>query len=95
MDTERIEKKSNGLNTKSKLSSEVDDLSFLTSEQQKTLEAGKLIGPYGNQIMRLHFHDDRERRGVGTLISSASHIALIVKDVGQSATFYSEVLGLP
>ena len=37
----------------------VNDLSALTSKQQQALDDGALIGPYGNQIMKIHFHADQ------------------------------------
>lgn len=42
----------------------------------------------------LHWEKGRIKRGLGEVIHKANHIALIVSDVGKSATFYSEVIGL-
>jgi catechol 2,3-dioxygenase-like lactoylglutathione lyase family enzyme len=42
----------------------------------------------------LHWLPHVERRGLGNLVLSINHIALIVADVGRSLTFYTEVLGL-
>lgn len=41
----------------------------------------------------LHWEKGREK-GLGTVIYKANHIALIVSDVGKSAAFYSDVIGL-
>mmetsp|Transcript_42714 Transcript_42714/g.70474 ORF Transcript_42714/g.70474 Transcript_42714/m.70474 type:complete len:651 (-) Transcript_42714:246-2198(-) len=41
----------------------------------------------------LHWAQGRQKRGLGKVIYKANHIALIVKDVGRSATFYSNVMG--
>lgn len=43
----------------------------------------------------LHFRKFHERRGIGQRITSASHMAITVEDIGVSAAFYSDVLGLP
>jgi catechol 2,3-dioxygenase-like lactoylglutathione lyase family enzyme len=53
-----------------------------------------MLGTYGNQIMKLHWKSDQERRGIGRGISCANHIAITVSDVGNSVSFYSHVLGL-
>lgn len=45
--------------------------------------------------MMLHFRTFHERRGIGSRIKEASHVALTVRDIGISAWFYSDVLGLP
>ena len=42
----------------------------------------------------LHWAADQERRGLGTALLKVNHIGLIVSDVGRSASFYSDVLGL-
>lgn len=54
---------------------------------------GELVGDYGNQLMKLHFKPDLERRGLGKLITMSNHMALICRDVGLSAAFYSDVMG--
>lgn len=41
----------------------------------------------------LHWSKGREKRGLGSLVYKANHIALIVSDIGRSAAFYSNVLG--
>lgn len=41
-----------------------------------------------------HWLPNVERRGLGNLVLSINHIALIVSDVGRSTAFYTEVLGL-
>ena len=58
------------------------------------LDDGSLVGPYGNELMKLHWKPNEERRGIGRGISMANHIAITVSDVGASAIFYSHVLGL-
>jgi lactoylglutathione lyase len=45
--------------------------------------------------MMLHFRKFHERRGIGNLITAANHMAITVTDIGTSAHFYSDVLGLP
>jgi catechol 2,3-dioxygenase-like lactoylglutathione lyase family enzyme len=45
--------------------------------------------------MMLHFRDFHERRGIGRRITEASHMAITCTDIGVSAAFYSDVLGLP
>uniref|UniRef100_A0A7S4S3T5 Calmodulin n=1 Tax=Alexandrium monilatum TaxID=311494 RepID=A0A7S4S3T5_9DINO len=42
----------------------------------------------------LHWEKGRVKRGLGEVIYKANHIALIVSDVGRSAAFYSDVIGL-
>jgi len=70
-------------------------LSRLSAEQIKLLEEGEIIGDYGHQITMLHFRKFHERRGIGEKIISASHMAITVTDIGVSASFYADVLGLP
>jgi len=55
----------------------------------KTDEAAKLSeGTYA-----LHWNPRKERRGLGDLVRSLNHVAIIVSDVGRSLSFYVEVLG--
>ena len=42
----------------------------------------------------LHWSPKIERRGLGWTIQKVNHLGLIVADVGTSAAFYSDVLGL-
>ena len=42
---------------------------------------------------RLHWNPEIPRRGMGDLIQSVSHIAIIVSDVGRSLAFYTEIIG--
>merc|ERR1712013_289192 len=42
----------------------------------------------------LHWEKGREKRGLGEVIYKANHLAIIVSDVGRSAAFYSDVIGL-
>ena len=42
----------------------------------------------------LHWDPNREKRGIGEVLYKANHIALIVSDVGRSAAFYSDIIGL-
>jgi len=42
----------------------------------------------------LHWLPGVERRGLGKAVIRVNHIALIVSDVGRSAAFYSDVIGL-
>lgn len=41
----------------------------------------------------LHWSRDHYRRGLGDLLHRVNHIALIVRDVGYSCSFYTEVIG--
>eukprot|EP00438_Fugacium_kawagutii_P018691 Skav214155 [mRNA] locus=scaffold945:32699:34063:- [translate_table: standard] len=41
----------------------------------------------------LHWNPDIQRRGMGDLIRSVNHIAIIVSDVGRSLAFYTEIIG--
>eukprot|EP00438_Fugacium_kawagutii_P026930 Skav203298 [mRNA] locus=scaffold2189:91108:92517:+ [translate_table: standard] len=41
----------------------------------------------------LHWNPDIQRRGMGDLIRSVNHIAIIVSDVGRSLAFYTEIMG--
>lgn len=41
----------------------------------------------------LHWAKDRQKRGLGEVVYKANHIALIVSDVGRSASFYTDVMG--
>merc|ERR1719469_1154204 len=41
----------------------------------------------------LHWNPRKERRGLGDLVKSLNHVAIIVSDVGRSLAFYVEVLG--
>lgn len=42
----------------------------------------------------LHWRKGRVKKGLGEVIYKANHIAIIVSDVGKSAAFYSDVIGL-
>jgi len=44
--------------------------------------------------MSLHWDPLREIRGLGEVLYKVNHIAIIVSDVGRSAAFYSDVIGL-
>ena len=46
--------------------------------------------PPGSQ---LHWDPEIQRRGMGDLIRSVNHIAIIVSDVGRSLAFYTEIIG--
>ena len=41
----------------------------------------------------LHWNPDAPRHGMGDLIRSVNHIAIIVSDVGRSLAFYTEIIG--
>jgi len=41
----------------------------------------------------LHWNPHKERRGLGDLVKSLNHVAIVVSDVGRSLSFYVEVLG--
>ena len=41
----------------------------------------------------LHWNPEIPRRGMGDLIRSVSHIAIVVSDVGRSLAFYTEIIG--
>ena len=41
----------------------------------------------------LHWNADIQRRGMGDLIRKVNHMAIIVKDVGRSLAFYTEIIG--
>merc|ERR1719419_1355931 len=55
--------------------------------QFKAQEAGIVYEP-------LHWDPAITRRGLGDAVNRCNHYAIIVSDVGRSATFYSEVVGL-
>lgn len=74
---------------------EHNDISCLSADQKRRLHEGEIIGPYGEQIIMLHFRKQHERRGIGNQIINAGHVALTCTDIGLSAAFYSDVLGLP
>lgn len=48
----------------------------------------------GGTMMQLHWIPGVPRRGLGDLIVSVNHIAIIVSDVGRSTAFYTDILGL-
>ena len=48
----------------------------------------------GGTMMQLHWLPGIPRRGLGDLILSVNHIAIIVSDVGRSTAFYTDILGL-
>jgi len=50
----------------------------------------KALGP---EPSHLHWDPAIERRGMGDLIRSINHIAIIVTDVGRSLAFYTEIIG--
>ena len=41
----------------------------------------------------LHWNPEIPRRGMGDLVRSVNHIAIIVSDVGRSLAFYTEIIG--
>lgn len=80
---------------KEKKERDYNDISCLSKEQLRRLNEGEHIGAYGEQIIMLHFRKFHERRGIGHLITAAGHMAMTVTDIGTSAHFYADVLGLP
>ena len=46
------------------------------------------------EVIPMHWKKSQDRRGLGTLLTKANHIALTVSDVGRSLWFYTDVLGL-
>jgi len=42
---------------------------------------------------QLHWNPEIQHRGIGDLLRSVNHVALIVSDVGRSLAFYTEILG--
>ena len=48
----------------------------------------------GSEAEFLHWSKTRELCGIGTVLKKCNHIAIIVSDVGRSAQFYSDVVGL-
>eukprot|EP00438_Fugacium_kawagutii_P015469 Skav212878 [mRNA] locus=scaffold1006:101956:103305:+ [translate_table: standard] len=44
-------------------------------------------------MSHLHWNPDIQRHGMGDLIRSVNHIAIIVSDVGRSLAFYTEIIG--
>ena len=65
-----------------------------SASEQNILDQGGVLGTYGNELIKLHWKADQERRGIGRGVSMANHIAITVSDVGASANFYSHILGL-
>ena len=49
--------------------------------------------PSKSQEPHLHWNPEIQRRGLGDLICSVNHIAIIVADVGRSLAFYIEIIG--
>ena len=49
--------------------------------------------PSKSQEPHLHWNPEIRRRGMGDLIRSVNHIAIIVADVGRSLAFYTEIIG--
>ena len=49
--------------------------------------------PSKSQEPHLHWDPEIQRRGMGDLIRSVNHIAIIVADVGRSLAFYTEIIG--
>lgn len=56
---------------------------------QKQLEVAKEEA----EKEHLHWDENREIRGLGDLLHKVNHLAIIVKDVGRSLTWYSDVVG--
>jgi len=52
-------------------------------------------GHCGTEAVIKDMMKPENRAGVGPYLGRVNHIALIVSDVGRSAKFYSEILGLP
>jgi Glyoxalase/Bleomycin resistance protein/Dioxygenase superfamily len=67
-----------------------DTIRTTMKEQHNSIETSCEDGP---AMMELHWLPGVERRGLGVLIQMVNHIALIVSDVGRSASFYTDVLG--
>eukprot|EP00438_Fugacium_kawagutii_P005219 Skav210767 [mRNA] locus=scaffold3765:20892:21674:+ [translate_table: standard] len=44
-------------------------------------------------MSHLHWNPELPRHGMGDLIRSVNHIAIIVSDVGRSLAFYTEIIG--
>mmetsp|Transcript_131519 Transcript_131519/g.366533 ORF Transcript_131519/g.366533 Transcript_131519/m.366533 type:complete len:465 (-) Transcript_131519:84-1478(-) len=42
---------------------------------------------------QLHWNPEIQHRGIGDLLRSVNHVALIVSDVGRSLAFYTEIIG--
>ena len=49
--------------------------------------------PSKSEEPHLHWDPEIQRRGMGDLIRSVNHIAIIVADVGRSLAFYTEIIG--
>ena len=66
-------------------------MSSFSEEKTSTLE-----GPNGSGVPGLHWlpNIDRSQSALNCQVLRVNHIALIVADVGISATFYADVLGL-
>merc|ERR1712137_707990 len=59
------------------------------------LEIEKSLGATSADANKaLHWDPNRAKPGLGEVLYKANHIALIVSDVGRSAAFYSDVIGL-
>ena len=46
------------------------------------------------ETFALHWNKNIERRGLGNLVKKANHIGIAVSDIGRSAAFYSDIIGL-
>jgi len=59
--------------------------------------SNKVVDPVQADIDEQHdfLMQPENRIGVGKFLGKVNHIAILVSDVGKSATFYSKVLGLP
>lgn len=42
----------------------------------------------------MYTNDDNGFRGVGKLWSEVNHVAIVVRDVGRSLQFYTDVVGM-
>eukprot|EP00438_Fugacium_kawagutii_P009595 Skav222513 [mRNA] locus=scaffold2265:212421:213806:+ [translate_table: standard] len=61
---------------------------FLVLRKSPESETAKAVAQ-----SHLHWNPDIQRRGMGDLIRSVNHIAIIVSDVGRSLAFYTEIMG--
>ena len=59
----------------------------LFRKEMPSLESSQSPEPH------LHWNPEIPRRGMGDLIRSVNHIAIIVSDVGRSLAFYTEIIG--
>ncbi|CAJ1393617.1 unnamed protein product [Effrenium voratum] len=79
-------------------------LDFYPAAVQALLVAGNALvalvsffltfqGPTPIPAPLLHWNPELPRHGMGDLIHSVNHIAIIVSDVGRSLAFYTEIIG--